>query len=517
MEFLSYVIVTTGLLTGLIFWKGYVKAGRKAWEAFVPFYNIVILLKIIKRPLWWAILLFIPVIGNIMAIVFVYEWLHVFGYRKKRHTLFAFVTGFLYLAYVNYSSSTKFVGKDNDVILKSISGWTSAILFAIVAATVVHNYFMQPYVIPTPSLEKTLLVGDFLFVSKFHYGARTPITPIALPMVHDSIPLLGVRSYLNEPQLPYFRLPGIQKIKRNDIVVFNWPTDTVRFFRDPSNIHVYKPIDKKSNYVKRCVAIAGDSMELKDGYVYINGERSQLPDRAKTQFSYYAQTNGATMNSDFLYTRFGVRPGESGYIDSQRQIYYFQSLTEEAAQKLKDNPKILELKREITPPGNFDNKIFPHSSIYPWSRDNFGPIYIPEKGKTIKIDMETLPFYKRIIEVYENNTLEVNGKEIKINGKPADSYTFKQNYYWMMGDNRHNSEDSRYWGFVPFDHVVGKPVFIWFSWDTFGKNITERVRFDRLFTTVGGSGQPVSYLWYFLIAVGIWFVINFIRNKRKQA
>jgi signal peptidase I len=516
MEFLIYLLAVSGLLVGLFFWKGFVKAGRKAWEAFIPFYNIVIILKIIARPGWWAILLFIPVIGNIMAVVIIYEWLHVFGYRKKRHTVYAFITFLLFVAYVNYLPKAKYIGKDNETILKSISGWTSAVLFAVVAATLVHNYFMQPYVIPTPSLEKTLLVGDFLFVSKFHYGARAPMTPISLPMVHDSIPIIGVRSYLKEPQLPYFRLPGFQKIKRNDIVVFNWPTDTVRFFRDPSKIHVYKPVDKRSNYVKRCVAIAGDSLELRDGYVFINGERSKLPDRAKTQFGYYAKTNGANLNPDFLYERFGVRPGESGYIDNERQLYYFQSLTAEAARKLKNNPKIIELKRDITPAGNYDNKIFPHNSSYPWSRDNFGPIYIPEKNKTVKLTKETLPFYKRIISEYEGNTLEVSNNEIKINGKPSDTYTFKQNYYWMMGDNRHNSEDSRYWGFVPFDHVVGKPVFIWFSWDTFGKNITERIRVERLFTTVGGKGKPVSYLWYFLAAVGIWFIVNSIRKKRKQ-
>ncbi|XLS30437.1 signal peptidase I [Flavobacteriaceae bacterium M23B6Z8] len=516
MEVLLYIIGITGLLTGAIFWKGFVKAGRKAWEAFVPFYNIVVLLKIIERPGWWAILLFIPVIGNIMSIVLIYEWLHVFGYRKKRHTFYAYVTVFIFLIYVNYSSA-KYIGRDNETIIKSVTGWTSAILFAIIAATIVHNYFMQPYVIPTPSLEKTLLVGDFLFVSKFHYGARTPMTPIALPMVHDSIPKTGLRSYLKEPQLPYFRIPGFQNIKRNDIVVFNWPTDTVRFFRDQSKIHVYKPIDKRSNYVKRCVAVAGDSLELRDGYVFINGKRSELPDRAKTQFGYYAQTNGANLNPNFLYQRFGVRPGESGYVDSQRQMYYFNSLTEEAAQKLKNNPNIVNLQREIAPKGNYDNKIFPHDPKYAWSRDNYGPIYIPEEGKTVKLSIETLPFYKRIIEEYEGNELSVSGNEIKINGQVANNYTFKQNYYWMMGDNRHNSEDSRYWGFVPFDHVVGKPVFIWFSWDTFGQGIANKIRVNRLFTTVGGSGKPVSYLWYFLIAVGIWVLINFIRKKRKEA
>ncbi|WP_340066943.1 signal peptidase I [Ascidiimonas aurantiaca] len=515
VKFFVYLIAVTGIIHGVIFWRGYVKAGRQLWEAFIPFYNIVILLKIIERPWWWVILLFVPVIGNIISVVLIYEWLHVFGYRKKRYTFYAYVTVFLFLIYVNYASSTKYLGKDNQAILKSVSGWTGAIIFAVVAATLVHNYVMQPYVIPTPSLEKTLLVGDFLFVSKFHYGARPPMTPVALPMVHDSIPLIGTRSYLSKPQLPYMRIPGFQKVKRNDIVVFNWPTDTVRFFRDRSGIHVQKPVDKRSNYVKRCVGIAGDSLELRDGYVYINGKKSELPDRAKLQFSYFAETDGSRFNANYLYTRFGVRPGDAGPTSSN--TYYFRSLTEEAAERLEKNPKVSKLQRDIVPEGEYDKAIFPHSPEFPWNNDNFGPVYIPEAGKTVTINTRVLPLYRRIIEEYEGNSLEVNGNEIRINGEKATSYTFKQDYYWMMGDNRHNSEDSRFWGFVPFDHVVGKPVFIWFSWDSFAQGIGNKIRFERLFTTVGGSGKPVSYFKYFIIVLIAWFIFDFFRKKRKKA
>ena len=228
---LTYLTIFLGvqLLQGLFLWKGYQKAGYKGWQAFVPVWNMLILLKIIERPWWWVFLVYLPVIGNIMAVVLAYEWLHVFGYRQKRYTLLAVVTLGLFIAYVMYQPKTQYIGKSEAVIAENVPSWLNGILYAVVAASTIHTYFIQPYTIPTSSLEKTLLVGDFLFVSKFHYGARLPMTPLATPMVHDTLPLVGVKSYLPKPQLPYLRLPALQKIKRNDIVVFNWPTDTVRF------------------------------------------------------------------------------------------------------------------------------------------------------------------------------------------------------------------------------------------------------------------------------------------------
>lgn len=490
-------------------WKLYVKAGRKSWEAIVPVYNAIVLLKILKRPTWWVILLFIPIINLLMFPVIWVETVRSFGKYKTLDSVLAVLTLGFYIYYLNYIEDVNYVEGRSLKSRTEVGEWVSSIVFAIVAATLVHTYFMQPYTIPTSSLEKSLLVGDFLFVSKFHYGARTPMTVIAAPMVHDSLPLMKAKSYLKVPHLPYFRLPGFENIKRNEIVVFNWPVDTVRFFRDKSKIHIDKPIDKKSNYVKRCVGIPGDSLEIKEGYIYINGERTVLPDRAKPQYIHKVITNGQQFSPSAL-KRYEITEGSPFNGE-----YYFLNLTDENANKLKNNPIVKSIAKQLTLGGNFDASIFPHNSQYAWSIDNYGPIYIPEAGKTVELNAKTLPFYKRIIEVYENNNLTTSGNEIFINGKLATTYTFKQDYYWMMGDNRHNSEDARYWGYVPFDHVVGKPVFIWFSWDTNGEGIAQKIRWERVFTTVHGSGKPVSYLYYFLGALALWYAFSFFRKRKK--
>jgi signal peptidase I len=490
-------------------WKLYVKAGRKPWEAIIPIYNGIVLMKIIKRPNWWIILLFIPIINLLMFPVIWVETIRSFGKYKTLHSFLVVLSLGFYIYYLNYVEKVIYV---EDRSLKSrteLGEWVSSIVFAIIAATIVHTYFMQPYTIPTSSLEKSLLIGDFLFVSKFHYGARTPMTTIAAPMVHDSLPLTKMKSYLSKPQLPYFRFPGFEKIKRNEIVVFSWPVDTVRFFRDRSNIHIDKPIDKKSNYVKRCVGIPGDSLEIKDGYIFINGERTVLPDRAKTQYMHKVVTNGQQLNGTTL-SRYNVTEGHF------QGDFYMLNLTDENAAKLSKNPIVTSVTKLIEPKGNYSKSIFPHNEQYPWSIDNYGPIYIPEAGKTVELNSKSLPFYKRIIEVYENNDLTINGDEIFINGKLATSYTFKQDYYWMMGDNRHNSEDARYWGYVPFDHVVGKPVFIWFSWNSNAEGIANKIRWERVFTTVHGSGEPVSYLYYFLGALLLWFGYSSFRKRKNK-
>lgn len=490
-------------------WKLYIKAGRKAWEALVPIYNAIVLMKIINRPAWWVILLFIPVINLLMFPIIWIETARSFGKSSTLDTILAVVTLGFYNYYLNYFTNVTYVEDRSLKPRTELGEWVSSIAFAIIAATIVHTYIMQPYTIPTSSLEKSLLIGDFLFVSKFHYGARVPMTPIAAPMVHDSLPFVGTKSYLKKPQLPYLRIPGFQNIKRNEIVVFNWPVDTVQKFFDRSGAHFDKPIDKKSNYVKRCVGIAGDSLEIRNGYIFINGKQTVLPDRAKPQYIHKVYTDGQQLTSTTL-KRYGVTEG------SYQGDYYFLNLTDENAAKLKNNPIVKSISKELTQAGSYDSGIFPHSEQYPWTVDNFGPIYIPEEGKTVELNAQSLPFYKRIIEEYENNDLTINGDEIFINGKIATNYTFKQNYYWMMGDNRHNSEDARYWGYVPFDHVVGKPVFVWFSWDTNGQGISNKIRWDRVFTTVHGSGKPVSYLYYFLGALVLWFGYSTYRKRKKE-
>lgn len=489
-------------------WKLYKKAGRQSWEAIVPIYNAIVLMKIINRPSWWVILLFIPIINLLMFPVIWVETVRSYGKDSTIDTFIAILTLGFYSYYLNYAGNVNYL---EDRSLKSkteVGEWVSSIVFAIVAATIVHTYFMQPYTIPTSSLEKSLLIGDFLFVSKFHYGARVPMTAVAAPMVHDSLPKTGSKSYLNKPQIPYLRIPGFQKIKRNEIVVFNWPVDTVQRFFDRSNVHIDKPIDKKSNYVKRCVGIAGDSLEIRNGYIYINGERTVLPDRAKPQYMHKVVTNGQQLSAATL-ARYEVTEG--GNLGS----HYILNLTDKNAARLRNNPLIKSVTKELEPGGNYNSSVFPHNEQYPWSNDNYGPIYIPEAGKTVALTSESLPFYKRIIEEYEGNNLTINGDEIFINGELASSYTFKQDYYWMMGDNRHNSEDARFWGYVPFDHVVGKPVFIWFSWDSTQEGIGNKIRWNRVFTTVHGEGKPVSYLYYFLGLIVVWYIFNTYRRRKK--
>lgn len=493
-------------------WKLYEAAGRKRWEAAIPVYNAIVLMKIIGRPTWWTILLFIPIINLIMFPVIWVETLRSFGKRSGLDTFLVLITLGFYIYYVNYTQKLDYVADRSLSPENKAADTVSSLLFAIVVATIVHTYFIQPYTIPTSSLEKSLLVGDFLFVSKMNYGARVPMTTVALPMVHDSIPLTKSKSYLTWPQLPYMRLPGIQNIDRSDIVVFNWPVDTVYRFFDTSKRRAYKPVDKKSNYVKRCVGIPGDNLSIKDGIVYIDGKILQLPDRAKPQFSYKIALDGKTpIDFEYLFKELDITD-PSGFInENSRDTLFFSALTQVGAERLKNTPGITAVIRQISK--DIDNGVFPH--INKWNRDNYGPVYIPEEGKTVALTAESLPFYKGIITDYENNDLQVNGSEIRINGAIATSYTFKQNYYWMMGDNRHNSEDSRYWGFVPQNHIVGKPIFIWLSIDPNGKGLN-KIRWDRVFTTVSGEGQPQSYFKLFLLGLVIFFVGEYFWKKRKD-
>ena len=271
-------------------WKLYKAAGEAPWKAIVPIYNAIILFKIINRPRWWVLLLFLPVINLMMFMVLWIDTVKYFGKNKIIDGVLAVASLGFYIYVINYQKTPKYISDKKLISRSSLNEWIGSIVFAIVAATFVHNYFFQPYIIPTGSLEKSLLIGDFLFVSKFHYGARVPTTAIAFPMVHDTIPILKTRSYSNHPQLPYLRLPRIQKIKRNDIVVFNWPADTVRrFFVKETGVK--KPLDKKSNYVKRCVGLAGDTLEIIGGFVYINGVKNILPPRAKVQYNFKAFSN----------------------------------------------------------------------------------------------------------------------------------------------------------------------------------------------------------------------------------
>ncbi|MCR9264769.1 MAG: signal peptidase I [Flavobacteriaceae bacterium] len=556
-------------------WKLYVKAGRKAWEAAVPVYNAVVLMKIINRPWWWVLLLFIPIINLLMFPVVWVETIRSFGKNSLLDTWLVILSLGFYTYYINYAEDVSYI---EDRSLKPRTGlgeWVSSIVFAIVAATFVHTYFIQPYVIPTGSLERTLRIGDFLFVSKFHYGARIPMTTLAAPMVHDTLPGMKKRSYLadvnpetyktswiNKLQLPYMRIPGFQKVKKNDIVVFSLPSDTLyQFFK--AEKAVKKPIDKKSNYVKRCVGTPGDSLEVINGYVHINGKRLQLSDRAKPMYNYdiYAQ-NGVSSRlleevdaSDYLRTYIsgnlnqnqynalapfvlGANRTQDGKIeliteekgiptDVIRQLRLslteekprsrIANLTDEMVVQLRENPAIDSVIKTDDGKGVYMGAFPQKPNLYPWNNDNFGPIYIPKAGTTVEINSRTIPLYKKIIRDYEHNDVKVSGQKVFINGEEANSYTFKQDYYWMMGDNRDHSEDSRTWGYVPEDHIVGKPVFLWMSFDNFKEGIANwKPRWDRIFTTVGGSGEPISYFKYFVGLIVVWILFDFINKRRKK-
>ena len=505
------LIAFAQVLHGISTWKLYVKAGRKAWEAFVPVYNGIVLMKIINRPKYWILLLFIPVINLFLFPIIWIETLRTFGKKSTLDMLLGVFTLGFYVAYVNYTQEVIYHEKRDLKAPNKTMDTIGSLSFAIVVATLVHTYFIQPFTIPTASLEKSLLVGDFLFVSKFNYGARTPMTPIAAPMVHDTLPLIKVKSYAEKPQLPYFRFPALQKIERNDIVVFNWPADTLYHMYKAADKRYDKPIDKKTNYVKRCTAIPGDKIELKGGVVYINGKESILPERAKPQYSYKVAWDGKTqVNLDYIKQELHITDA-FGQIANDTLL--FSALPQESADRIKNIPGITKIERIIHKEA--DPVIFPGSKN--WNVDNLGPIYIPEAGKTVSLTKETLPFYKKIISEYEGKELIVTGNEIRIDGKVANSYTFEQDYYWMMGDNRHNSLDSRYWGFVPADHIVGKPIFIWMSIDGINDGIKNwSIRWDRLFTTVSGTGQPQSYFKYFLFALAGYFAFDYFRNKKKK-
>ncbi|TPE46069.1 signal peptidase I [Pontibacter mangrovi] len=342
--------------------------------------------------------------------------------------------------------------------------WGDAILFAVIAASLIRWATFEAYTIPTPSMEKSLLVGDFLFVSKLHYGPRTPMTPLQVPLTHQTIWGTNIPSYSDAIQLKSYRLPGFSEVKRNDVVVFNYP---------PEDQH---PADLRTNYIKRAIGLPGDSLQIKDLQVYINGEAIKNPEQM--QFKYILVPT-MQLSNKFFEDR-DIRMSEVQMFDNG----YLVDITPEMAEEIKklDFIKDVILYKH---PDEAEAGIFPNvPSKYPWNRDNFGPIYIPEKGATVAITPESLPFYERVILEYEHNeNAEVRDGKLYLDGKEVKEYTFKQNYYFMMGDNRHNSADSRYWGYVPEDHVVGKAVMIWMSTNPEGK-MFDKIRWSRIFNII---------------------------------
>lgn len=377
--------------------------------------------------------------------------------------------------------------------------WIDAIIFAVIAASFIRMFFIEAYTIPTSSMEKSMLVGDYLFVSKTAYGPKTPNTPLSFPFVHNRMPIIGCNSYSEAIKRPYKRLKGFGKIKNNDVVVFHFPNGdtivsnypTADYYQIVSEVGreqvknnkrrygkiISRPVDKCENYIKRCIGIPGDEIKIVKGQVYVNGEAQKHYDGV--QYKYLVETDGAAINPKTL-DKMHISKADRGISSNQRYIF---PLTDENAEKMGDFANVKLVTKLLEDSEEWEKGIFPSDSRFPWNVDNYGPITIPKKGETIELNVDNMPLYKRLIDVYEENDLEVNGDVIKINGEIANSYTFKMDYYWMMGDNRHNSADSRYWGFVPEDHVVGKAVFIWLSLDK-DKKFLSKIRFNRLFRTV---------------------------------
>ena len=376
--------------------------------------------------------------------------------------------------------------------------WVDAIIFAVIAASLIRLFIIEAYTIPTSSMEKSLLVGDYLFVSKVNYGPKMPNTPLSVPFTHHTLPLTEhTPSYLKWINWDYKRLSGLEEVEKRDIVVFNFPVgDTVivqhpneSYYRYKRNLSTQqikrrfdirvRPIDKRENYIKRCVAIHGDTLEVKHGKVYVNGKPE--PDLETLQYNYKIITNETPINRRFL-QEMGIsnRTIKNSYIGSNQQIL---PLTDKNAKKIKNLPNVRSITREEKSPGKQSSYIFPHNSRYDWNEDNFGPLYIPEKGKTIQLTTKKLPLYRRAISVYEDNKVRIKNGDIYINGEQTNTYTFNMNYFFMMGDNRHNSADSRYWGFVPKNHIVGKALFLWMSIDS-DASFLNKIRWNRLFDVI---------------------------------
>ena len=404
--------------------------------------------------------------------------------------------------------------------VRNVLEWVDDILFALVAVYFINIFIFQNYQIPSSSLEKSLLVGDYLFVSKLSYGPRVPNTPVAFPLVQNTLPFFNCKSYLDWPEWDYKRVKGLGHVKRNDIVVFNFPAgDTVALkVQNPDYYHlveqygreaillnkadfgdvIYRPVDKRENYVKRCIGMPGDTIEIRDNQVYIDGVAAKNPE--KMQLNYFVETDGSMLSEEQFrlldvskadrvlidgsynpqyMSMLNIQPNANGQYNP---IYHFP-LTQKTLEVAKKLPVVKRVVLEPDPVGT--DSYYPVDYQTGWSRDNYGPLWIPKKGTTIPLTERNIALYKRCIVNYEHNKLEVKDSKVYINGKPETTYTFKYDYYWMMGDNRHNSADSRSWGFVPEDHIVGKPIMIWLSLDKDRSLFDGGIRWNRMFLGIG--------------------------------
>lgn len=497
------------------------KLGIAPHKAFIPIVCSNEWQKIIQRPKWWTWMLFIPGVN----LFYMASQLTEMSTAFRRYGFFEHVACVLfalfYFPFLGFSKNEKFIGAGGvkpgqpPIKFTIYREWADAIVFAVVAAHIIRTFVFEAYMIPTESMEKTLLVGDFLFVSKFHYGARVPNTPLSIPFFHHTVPAINTNAYLEWIKLPYMKLPGFEKVKRNDMVVFNFPAgdtvtkefesadpyyDIVRRTMVQYNVDyssaremvwqtyhiITRPVDKKENYIKRCVGLPGDKLEVRDGQLFINDAPAYHPENS--QMSYLVKTATGNIPDDVIRENHilptTIQPMDTGLMDV--------AFTDELALKFRTFPAVNYFQPNIDPKGNGDvfDRIFPNDKThYQWNVDFFGPILIPKKGSTVQLNDSTFPQYARIIRVYENNTVERRDGKFFINGNETSTYTFKMDYYWLMGDNRHRSQDARFWGFVPEDHVVGKAWFVWMSWDS-NADWLHKIRWNRLFRSIHNKWAP---------------------------
>lgn len=589
----------------------FLKMGLMPWKAYIPVYNFWIYSKALGKPGWWGLLMLVPGVNLMMYGVYGFLTARAFNRTKNADMALAIILPYVFFYTSGRRADLKFSGleKYNPEPNSFIKNWADPIIFAVIAASVIRGYFIEAFTIPTSSLEKSLMVGDFLFVNKFAYGPKLPQTPFSFPFAHHTMPLTeSVPSYMQWLKLPYLRLPGFGTVKNNHIVVFNYPDgDTVaikhqntsyyQIIRDlteqeaQNNPHgtfstwhheawmrvhqdvktfgpvVGRPVDKRDHYVKRCIAIAGDTLRIKNAEVYINGKLLEKPQNLQHHYFVKSTSDFVTqewldqndiyvteafkvsryidkrdtllvMSSLFQNTNNGIplplaeRKALQTTFNTNDTLVYCLNLTALKAKTVAQDPRVAQVVLRTDRKSGFDSRIFPHDTLYPWNNDWFGPLWIPKAGTSIRITRDNFYMYEKILSTYDDgiHQVQLKGNVVLYDGAPLYEYTFKQDYYFMMGDNRHNSADSRCWGFVPYDHVVGSPFFVWasvkyeennpVSGKSFVKSLFKnehdgKYRWSRFLCYVE-NGNLHSVKWPFIsCSIALWLFFKW-RKKRKK-
>lgn len=490
------------MLFPVVMWSIFADSGRLSWLSIIPGVNYYCWLKIAKKPIWWLIFLALPYLNLLALVLLIINTLKAYNQYKLHQRLLAIGLPFLYLPWLGWSPGAKYITSDRRVkkYKHPLMEVFDTALFAILAAFLIRSFWIEAYTIPSSSMEDTLLVGDFIFVDKLTYGPRLSQTPLALPFVHHTLPFKSkTAAYSTAIQWPYLRLPGLRNIKRNDVIVFNYPDgDTVaqkiesnesyyslirkyghqRVHMDVQNFGeiIYRPVDKRENFIKRCVGLPGDTLQIIESDIFINSEKLTTTSLRKNRYQFRHPGVMLEQNLRKAFPQQNIVVRKNGYLQLE--------LSHQQADQLAAQFPADSLQQLIQPAGQWASYIFPHDSTYKWNEDHIGPLIIPQKGQSVSINRHNLPLYRRIIEVFEKNRVQIKGNVLFINEKPTTSYTFNMNYYWVMGDHRPNSADSRYWGFVPEDHVVGRAARLWlsrqpenavqkgqFRWNRIGKKI----------------------------------------------